>query len=59
MAKNPDKCQVKGCKRQGDHIGYYGRAVCEYHWELHCKESGRFDLKKAFRIRDERIVTSP
>ena len=44
------KCDVPKCKRRGV-ITYYGKDVCEKHWEMHCRENCRFDLKDKLGIR--------
>lgn len=46
------QCDVKRC-RQESTLVYYGRCICEKHWQLHCREDEkRFDLKAHFGIRD-------
>lgn len=29
---------------------YYRKSVCEYHWEMHCREDAAFNLKAVFKI---------
>ena len=43
-------CSVKKC-REGSAYLYYGRRVCEKHWEKHCSVKDRFDLKSEFNIK--------
>ena len=50
-----EKCEIKRCRRISI-VGYaaFGPrrtkevGVCEYHWEKHCDEADRFDLKEYF-----------
>ena len=56
MSRKEGFCDVKGCGRPTEYI-YYRKEVCGHHWELHCKEKGRFDLKKAFGIKEEEPIT--
>jgi len=42
-------CEVKRCKLPADYI-YQGHGVCQHHWESHCNDSKRFDLKREFKI---------
>ena len=37
-------CEVKNCEDPG-HLLYKGRKVCAKHWNKHCDETKRFDLK--------------
>jgi len=57
MKKDSGRCQVKRCRREGNHINYYGRMICEHHWELHCRDKGRFDLKKVFGIKEDKAFS--
>ncbi len=49
------KCDVKRCRR-ASFLGYtaFGPRrkkevdVCEYHWEKHCDEGDKFDLRTHF-----------
>lgn len=45
-----DQCQVVRC-RQPAEIIYYGKDVCQKHWEMHCENKRRFDLRDVFRIK--------
>jgi hypothetical protein len=33
-----DRCSQKGCKRPSA-LRYLGRWLCQYHWELICREA--------------------
>lgn len=43
-------CEVKHC-RKGHAIMYYGKEVCQDHWNKHCNENSKFNLKEEFEIR--------
>ena len=47
-----EQCAITGCKREVETY-YYGKAVCNKHWLLHCSEKP-FNLKKTFGIKDEK-----
>jgi hypothetical protein len=49
-----DECDVPKCVRNSC-MGYYGYAVCEYHWCWHCDEDKDFDLNKLFGIEQKKI----
>jgi hypothetical protein len=31
-------------------MGYYGYAICTYHWHRECNEDDDFDIKKLFDV---------
>ena len=43
-------CEVRSC-RSMDAYKYYGKYVCQHHFDLHCE--GKFNLKKEFGIKEE------
>jgi len=45
----PEFYEIKNCRQRADYI-YYGHGVCDGHWEDHCDNEKRFDLKKRFAI---------
>lgn len=45
-------CEVGKCKRPPA-LGYYNYEVCQFHWDKHCDEDDKFDLKKALEIEEE------
>ena len=49
MAKNSDTCAVKFCRHEGDII-FYGKKVCEDHWNMHASDESPFDLFDEFNI---------
>jgi len=51
MRHNGLLCDVKRCRRPAT-LGYYGKGVCSYHWQLHCDETRRFNLKQVLGLRD-------
>ena len=50
VVKNGDTrtCECPYCKRPAV-LQYCGKAVCDYHWDQHCK--GKYDLKARLKIR--------
>ena len=48
-----DRCAVTGCRKTDIDVIYYDRPVCTRHWETHCDEHKRLNLKKEFRIKDK------
>lgn len=50
-------CDVKRCRGETEYI-YYGREVCDKHWQYHCNKT--INLKKIFKIiKKEVIVINP
>ena len=43
------RCAVRRCRREETQI-YYDWPICDYHWERHCDDDARFNLKKEFGI---------
>ena len=43
-------CEVPKCRRDTELI-YYTRDVCWFHWLMHCREDGTFNLKVVFKIK--------
>ena len=44
-----DICEVRRC-RKPSYIIYMGKDVCSAHWEKHCDDNNKFDLKKEFNL---------
>ena len=51
ITQTKEKCQVKGCKKPA-YIGYYNKVVCMKHWDLHCSENKKYNIKLAFNIKE-------
>ena len=49
------KCQVKYCRDESS-VLYYGKEVCEKHWQKHCDDTKRFNLKKEFNIKEKEEI---
>ena len=49
MSKADNICEVKNCRTEG-YLLYFGNETCKKHWEKHCDESDKFDLKEEFDI---------
>ena len=46
----PDICEIKRCKREADMTYWHNadkKRICDYHWERHCDDNDKFDLKTA------------
>jgi hypothetical protein len=46
-----DKCAVARCKAPTE-IFYYNKPVCEKHWNQHCDDVKKFNLKEVLKIRE-------
>lgn len=46
------KCQIKNCRNESA-ITYYGKSICEKHWQWHCSEIKSFNIKEYFNIKDK------
>lgn len=45
-------CEIKHCRNQSSII-YYGKKVCEKHFDKHCRDDNGFDLRKEFKIKGD------
>lgn len=57
MSRINGRCDVKKCRREG-YLIYYEKDICLHHWEMHCNEGSRFDLRRVFGIPYTRIKIS-
>ncbi len=48
------RCEYPRCRQENDLI-YYGHAICQKHYELHCNKE--INLKEIFKISEKKQTT--
>jgi hypothetical protein len=43
-------CEVKHCKQKDVVVAFYGKDICQKHWDSHCE--GKIDLKQELGLEE-------
>jgi len=58
LKKGNGICEVKSCRQVSDLV-FYGKEVCAKHWDMHCNDSKRFNLKEHFNVKEAPSALPP